>query len=214
MWSFFLNIEFPKPLEFNNNKYFNFKKADYETINQAILSIDWYQLFGDRSLTLCLDIFYKKIEIIIVKQNVPSYTKNKHFPTFYSQATIKAIKEKNKTHKKWCKFKCTNDYNLFKNLRARSKSLIKTDFVRYLCAIEDDLVTNPRRFWNYASIKKQSVSNFPSEMHWGNKVVSSGSGISNLFGSYFESVFVPENHQYRPGCQSSSQNRRVVFDNE
>ena len=33
---FFLDIEFPKPLEFNNNKYFNFKKADYETINQGI----------------------------------------------------------------------------------------------------------------------------------------------------------------------------------
>ena len=187
-----------KPLEFGCNTYLDFKNANFEIINQQIENIDWNLIFHNKSLNSCLDIFYDKIENII-KENIRTYSKNKYFPIFYSQLTIKTILQKNKIHKKWRKYKNINDYNIFKTLRARSKILIRTDYNRYSQSVENDLINNPKRFWNYASVKKQCVSNMPSEIHWEDKSAEGGSDVSDLFGSYFESVFVPESYHFNPG---------------
>ena len=100
---FIVDIGQQKPLQFNCSKYFNFKKANYEIINQKIMETDWSSVCRNKSLKSCLGIFYNIIENI-VKQNVPTYSKNKYFSTFYSHSTIRAVKEKNKFHKRWRKF--------------------------------------------------------------------------------------------------------------
>ena len=178
-------------LKNNNNKYLNFKKANYTLINQEISSIDWINAFNHGSLNTNLSIFYDNIWKII-NSYVPTYLKNKYYPVYYSDHTIKVIKEKNKLHKKWRIYKNQNDYNLFKVLRSNSKKLVDKDFKNYIRYIEDNINSNPSKFWSYSSLKKQNFIKIPTEVHWEDQVAKCGRDICNLFGCYFKSVFEPE----------------------
>lgn len=182
-------------LSFNNNTYFNFKKGNYPEINKELSSISWADEFKGKSLNSCVDMFYYKTNELIT-EFIPNFTKNKYFPTFYRSNTIRTVKEKNKAHKKWRLFKNPSDYNIFKQLRTQSKKMIDSDFRAYVGSVEGDLATNPNRFWNYASIKKQNVSKIPNELCWNSEVARNGRDISDLFKSYFSSVFEPESHSF------------------
>ena len=214
---FLYNTYSYKTLHFNVNTYFNFKKANYFQINQEIEGVNWHATFLNKSINGAVESFYSIINNIVNK-HVPTYTKNKYFPTFYSPNTIKVVKQKNKMHKKWKRYKNPNDYLLFKTLRAQSKIFIELDFNSYIRSVENDLCNNPNRFWRYASIKKQSVSGIPNELYWEGNTAANGVDISNLFGSYFSSVFEPENHVFDhfsvPQPLHGESLQKIVLDNE
>lgn len=55
------------------------------------------------------------------------------------------------------------DYSLVK---LRSKMLFITDCNRYINSMKNDLINNPKRFWKYASIKKQQVVKSIRDILW------------------------------------------------
>lgn len=63
----------------------------------------------------------------------------------------------------------------------RCKIIIKTVFTKYN---KFDLIKNPKRFWNYASIKKQQASKIPYEIHWGAKCAKGDIEISDMVRKY------------------------------
>ena len=172
-----------------NNYCLNFNKADYMQINRELVDVNWDQIFNDRALDDCVDLFYNYI-LNSINKFVPKFYVNKKFPQYFSSRTIRIIKQKNKIHKKWKLYKNESDYNLFKILRNQSKDLIKTDFKNYISSLESKLATSPKQFWKYASIKRQFSSEIPTEMCLEQEISRGGQEVCDLFAQYFSSVFV------------------------
>lgn len=62
-------------------------------------------------------------------------------------------------------------------------------------------------FWKFVKCKRRSNSDIPSTMSWNNRTANSGIEVSNLFASFFESVYIHDTHQ-RP---SLAEPQRVLF---
>ena len=68
-----------KTLCFPNNYCLNFNKADYMQINRELVDVNWDQIFNDRALDDCVDLFYNYI-LNSINKFVPKFYVNKKFP--------------------------------------------------------------------------------------------------------------------------------------
>jgi hypothetical protein len=77
----------------------------------------------------------------------------------------------------------------FRELRRDFKSLHRLKYATYIVRIESGLKNNPRGFFKYADIKR-NASGYPSSMFLGSDCARDSQNIANLFGVFFQSVYV------------------------
>ncbi|KAL4702363.1 hypothetical protein ACJJTC_004671 [Scirpophaga incertulas] len=164
----------------------SFKKADYVGIKTSLSSIDWSTNLKTGSVDDCVAYFYRELWSII-ESKVPSFLSNgQGYPIWYSKALISIIKEKDKYHKLWKKFKNPLDYNTFSLLRLRQKQVQQECWKRYVSSCEDALKTNPKHFWSYTNSLRKDRG-IPAQMTYRDQVAGGGSDMCNLFQDYFSS---------------------------
>jgi hypothetical protein len=73
--------------------------------------------------------------------------KNFAFPPWFSSLLKFYIKKKNRYFRKYKKSKFDNHYSAFTYYRKLVKTTIKTDRLRWLQSVEDNLKTQPKDFW-------------------------------------------------------------------
>ena len=186
---FLLPVGSVKTLSISNYKFLNFHKANFALINNKLLNSSWEKILSCTNLDTNILNFYNVLNSII-SEFVPSGYRNTKFPRYFSSATIKIVKEKNKFHNKWKIYRNLRDFNTFKLLRSRSKRLIKEDYKNYINYIEAEIPNNYKKFWQFVSVNRKS-SNYPSDMFFENNSVSDNQSICNSFAKYFQSVFQP-----------------------
>jgi hypothetical protein len=180
-----------------------FKTADYESINIDLANIDWPDLFEGHEIDVAVSIFYRTINEIVTR-HVPLKTfKNSRYPCWYSKSLIKIISEKLRFHKKWKLYGRRSDYNTFSLLRSRQKQVQLSCYDAYIYKCEQKIKLNGKFFWTFVNAKKSSIS-FPSTMFYDEASSSDGNMISNMFNSYFQSVYRPVNNECYTTYQSSS----------
>ena len=172
-----------------NKQYVNFNRADYFMIKSDLKNTPWAILFKNKSLDDNLKKTFYQILNNIILERVPTSFKCGTFPSYYSSATIKVIKEKNKFHKKWKIYRNLSDLNTFKLLRSRSKRLISTDLANYVNYIETEIPNNSKKFWQFLSVNRKNAG-IPSKIEYNNLKSSDHLEICNMFAEYFESMFV------------------------
>lgn len=177
-----------KHLHNRQSFFYNYKRANYESINQSISDISWENLLNKENVNNNLDVFYEILNAII-DSHVPKIKKKKNYPIYFSNETIRAIKYKNKFHKRWKIYKNLSDHLKFIELRARSKRLIKSDFNRYTLLVQSELTSNPKKLFKFVSVKNKN-HNYPSIMTYNGTDASTGEEISELFAEYFRGVYV------------------------
>ncbi|GBM85992.1 hypothetical protein AVEN_147099-1 [Araneus ventricosus] len=79
-------------------------------------------------------------------------------------------------------------FDEFKSLRPPVKHNIQKDYNTHLRHMENDLVSDPRRFWSYFKNKK---INSPDSLFYNNVRYNNDGDIANAFADYFSSVFKP-----------------------
>ncbi|GBN65776.1 hypothetical protein AVEN_53942-1 [Araneus ventricosus] len=79
-------------------------------------------------------------------------------------------------------------FDEFKSLRSSVKHNIQKDYNTYLRHMENDLVSDPRRFWSY--FKNKNI-NSPDSLFYNNVRYNNDGDIANAFADYFSSVFKP-----------------------
>ncbi|GBO10718.1 hypothetical protein AVEN_63875-1 [Araneus ventricosus] len=79
-------------------------------------------------------------------------------------------------------------FDEFKSLPSSVKHSIQKDYNKHLQHMENDLVSNPRRFWSYFKNKK---INSPDSLFYNNVRCNNDGDIANAFADYFSSVFKP-----------------------
>jgi hypothetical protein len=82
----------------------------------------------------------------------------------------------------------------FKKVRGAFKGMHRLKYAQYIERIEAGLKSNPRSFFKFANLKRNS-SGYPFAMFLGDTCVRNAQEISNLFGKYFQGVYVRDDSQ-------------------
>lgn len=183
-----------KNLQANYSKSFNFYKANYEAINSELSLIDWHdalEIKGATDINKVIDNFYSILHSLFLL-HVPIKTrKNANYPTWYSKALIKSLKEKDSYYRQFKKFGNPRDKLTYNLLRNRCAKLTRHCYTQYKNFIENNLHKNPKLFWSFIKNTKQNSHQFPHTMKFGQQAASGGQNICDLFCEYFNSVFKP-----------------------
>lgn len=77
----------------------------------------------------------------------------------------------------------------FKLLKIRCQELQTAAYNKYMDNLEHTLTGNPKFLWSFVKRKRNGKSTYPAEMVLGDKTVTEGGDICNLFASHFASVY-------------------------
>lgn len=163
---------------------YDFKKADFLTMWYLISEIDWNFLNTYDNVNLAVGDFYRYL-IDVFNHTIPVKTFNKKFPFWYSTETIKLIKYKNKVRKLALHNGNPIVLEEFKYLRSSVKLNISRDYTSYLQTTENNLISNPKKFWSY--FNKHNL--LPNTIYYNNISYDGDDEIANVFASYFSSVY-------------------------
>jgi hypothetical protein len=88
------------------------------------------------------------------------------------------------------------DSQIFRDLRSAFKGLHRFKYAQYLEKVEADLKSNLRCFFKFANLPRNS-SDYPSAMFLGDTCTRSAQVIADLFGQYFQDVYVRDRDRRR-----------------
>jgi hypothetical protein len=167
---------------------YNFRKGNYEMINNDILNTDWNMLFSKCNIETAIHIFYDIIYKLI-KVHIPTRTiKSTQFPIWFTKSLIHIFKNKNSAWIRWKKFKNCSDYVTFSMYRARFKKESKKCYKTYMETVEIGIKDNVKYFWKYVNNMKVNAQ-IPSTVSYKNEMAKTPDEVCRLFSSFFESVF-------------------------
>ena len=127
-------------------KLYNFKKADFLALYEALTSMDWSKLFKIKNVNLACSYFYKQLYSVLDKF-VPVYKRAvKKYPKWFSSSLIKKLKKKERLHKKFKKSQLDCDYLKFATIRSEVNELKKTDYKTYTESLQFTLQKDPKKF--------------------------------------------------------------------
>lgn len=176
---------------------FQFKRADYDSINDSLNNQDWSFVDNTNDIENIIEKFYSILNGLIIK-HVPqiSTTGTNNYPVWYSRALIKLIKEKGKAHRIWKLYNNPNDYVDFSELRDRQKKLQTECYKRYITYSQEKIKSHPKFFWSYIKSKRHNNSSYPQQMRYGNKVLNRQEDICEAFNEFFNTNFSEPAKQY------------------
>lgn len=167
----------------------DFKKADYDAINQKLSSVDWETVFEGNCIESNTGKFYTIINELITEYVPLKRNFQTTYPCWYSDSLIANIINKKKIHKQWLMFNVFSDFIEFKKLRAMCIRQSKLDRESYITKVEDKSAKNIKYFWNYISNLSKS-NNIPNEMFLHNEKSHNTKDTCNLFARNFESTYL------------------------
>jgi hypothetical protein len=179
-------------LPYNPKNKNNFYKADYNKISSYLSSIPWESSLGScKSVDEMTDIFYSELSKSILKFVPKSKPPSKKYPIWYTKNLIRLLREKYKLRLKYKKYKNPLDELALHTIKKRCSDLIESCYSIYITDLEKDLSVNPKKFWTFLKNKKLNNNLYPSAMKHGDLEETTGTGICNLFATFFASVYKP-----------------------
>lgn len=173
----------------------NFEKADYPKIVEFLSTYNWaYDLTCkssslDEALEYFYNVIYQAIDNFVPLQKY--YTSK--FPKWFDSELINLTYDKKIAHKRYKINRTLDNYIAFSTLRKDCTRKSKECFKKYTNNVENSILTNINKFWNYTNSFRKNNSNFPGTMFYGKKVAHDKNDIANLFADFFKSVYVEDN---------------------
>nr|CAI5849869.1 unnamed protein product [Callosobruchus analis] len=190
--------------------YYNFRKANYIGLYNALTYLDWTFLDNTSDVNLMCDMFYEKLYYVL-DLYVPKVTaKKRGYPKWYTSELIKNIKIKYKLHSKYKSSKQPLIYAEYFRVRHLVKQQISSAFKKYVQSMEEDLGRNPNHFWSYVQVKK-NTTRIPGRMKLGDEVYDKPDSIVNDFADYFRSVHVKSSNDRNHDNSSISQCSNITI---
>lgn len=171
-------------------KNYNFRKANYPRLYDALLNTDWSFLNEFSDVNEACDSFYRKLYSLF-DLYVPLYSNSKSsYPSWYAPDLKRNLRLKNYYRNRYRRTK--NDVYLqdFYRIRTITKTQISECYKNYINAAEQSILTDSKRFWNFVN-NKRGNSRIPGKMHINNEEeFSTPQHIVDGFAHYFRSVYV------------------------
>lgn len=165
---------------------YNFRKANYEAINDELEVTDW-NVLNELELNAAVDNFYSKLNPIIDKFT-PLAIFKRNFPTWYSTDLIRLIREKDRARRKWKRSASDDDYGHYSELRARSKQLISDCYGKFLIHLQNNMSSNMKIFWSFTKSKRQT-NTYPNELLYNGTRSSHPTSMCQMFADYFQTTY-------------------------
>lgn len=171
----------------------NFKKCNYKLAKQLISAIDWESLAELEPLEF-YDHFYKELNSIVTKTVPVEHIIISTFEPWFSTELINLTIRKKIIHRIYKSNKCQETRKVFSDLRLKCTKLSSELYKSYIKDVEEGLRVDARKFWHFINDKKKDRG-LPDIMKLGNIVARGSESVSNLFASFFESVYLDNEYK-------------------
>ena len=203
------------PVKLNRYVY-DYQKGDFEGLRSNLQNIDFSNIVESNTDVNGAWLEWKERYIAAVRNFIPlRKIKGKSSPPWITGHILYMIRKKETLRKKLRSSSSSFLIAKFKQLRLAVKRLISESRARYFESLEQDIQSNPKRFWsafklsNKASSVPQQVS-ILSTIHDTvtgkpvRKLVSSPVEIAEAFNNHFTSIFSSDTVEPRPQLPPTS----------
>jgi endonuclease/exonuclease/phosphatase family metal-dependent hydrolase len=170
-----------------NRSIYNFKRADWDSLNYDLRDTDW-------NLLDCCEpetgwAFVKQRLFELVDKHIPSIRiKSECQPPWFDSDTFDHCRKKERLRQKFKRTGDLNDELKFTQCRRDFKKLVSHKMRENLSNDDDDPVLITKKFWSY--VKSQSKSSrIPECVSYENTLRNNPLGQANLFNSFFQKQF-------------------------
>lgn len=168
--------------------YYDFGNANYVALNDYLASVNWLELLKNLDMENATRSFYDALYLGIAYYVPLKKFKTNNFPKWFSTELRRLVTQKKIAHINYLTTKSAENYLVFSELRATCKQVSKEDYNNYVKNVNEQLLTDPKKFWQYINNKKSSYK-LPGSMHLDDETASNGETIVNLFAKYFSTVY-------------------------
>ena len=115
------------------------------------------------------------------------------YPVWFDKELILNLKKKEYFRCLYKRSASAVDLELFRNLRTATKEQMKRAFKSYIVVTENNMINNPKHFWQYINLKKKT-RRLPAKMRGNNNIeLNNTIDIVNSFANCFEAAFIRNN---------------------
>ena len=181
----FLKIFKPK-----KRTIYNYKNANWDSLNRDLGRIDWEHLLGQSDMHNTWDIFKNKVTSICDNHISKVKIKESHQPHWFDSEVFRLNKKKEKFRKLFKQTKSQNHYSKYSKLRKSLKVLIKS---KMNANFDSDLSPNAitKKFWSFVK-SSNTFNKIPEKMHLGECFRKNPKEIADLFNQNFVNQFSNE----------------------
>ena len=167
----------------------NFKKANFENINNILLSYNWNLLLYESSLQNQYDVFISIMQNVI-KNNVPYLTHSNKPRKSLPKHMKKLLNTKLKTYRLFKSGKCSKEV-----YKSKAKEY-EVEVNKWHDRVEENICFNPssKKFYSYANKKLNNSFTLPPLLNSDNDVISTDIGKANLLNETFHQHFTIDNN--------------------
>ena len=134
---------------------FNYRKGDYQAMNDYFAEINWAELSCSDSIEVNWDLFKQKMEDAMVQFVPTSIFKSKTHPPWWTKCISKAIKAKHAAFSKYRRSRSRSDYACYKAKRNKVKSKLRAAQLSYELSLLNKFQSNPKAFYSYVKSKQK-----------------------------------------------------------
>jgi len=186
-----INVRLPisQPILNSVRTIYNYVKGDYINANRFFNSFNWLNNFRHLN-TEAAALAFRHALLEALHSFIPQKTisTSHNFPYWFNKELKSLVWKKNKAHSIYIKNKSKSNYENFSLLRAQYKSQSKIVFHDFIHRSENEIISNPKYFWNWVNFNTKSHG-IPNSVFLGDTIANNGAAIANLFSDYFSSVY-------------------------
>lgn len=171
---------------------YNFKRADYDSIVDILLSIDWDEILDHDDIDVAVQTF-SNIVGYAIDRHVPKRTIKGSTCLPWQTPELRRLKTaKRAAFRKYSMQKgCVALRDYYVQINHCYKSASRRCYANYLHDVQGRLKSDPKSFWRHVNDQRKE-SGLPSSMVYGNNAGSNVQEICKLFSEKFASVFSNE----------------------
>ena len=187
---------------------YNYKTGDYLGISNYLKEINWWEIFRDKNIQECYDLFLKEYRRgceLFLNKIVPKKKVNTR-PRWLNKELKSMLRVK---HGLWMKYLNSGRRSLilYEEYKLQSK-IIKSNKNKAIYKLEIDLIksakNNPKKLYSYIKSCQQVDGSIKSLKNYNGCIVTEKYEMAELLNNYFQSVFTKENNTNVPNFQTKT----------
>ena len=183
-------ITFSVKLKFRNKiekrKIFNYKRANWEGLNNDLKSVRW-----DQHLQCDAETGWQRFKNILshfMNIHIPTITiKNKGQPPWFDSETHQLCLKKERLHRKFKETGRADDYKKYSECRKQFKNLVKEKMISNFKDDEDPALIS-KKFWSHVKSTSKS-SRIPGTVNYQGRFRNNAKDQAEMFNDFFEEQF-------------------------
>ncbi|PNF31813.1 hypothetical protein B7P43_G09329, partial [Cryptotermes secundus] len=179
------HITYNPDYKFSHRK---FAAGNYTLLYNTLSACDWSGVYRATSADDAVASLNATVQAAMEEAIPRCPTRKSKFPFWYSSSLRYYIGKKNYFHRRFKKKQTDHYYDKFIFYRKLVKSAIKTDRLRWLKSIDNDLKTQPQHLWKYvSSFRKHTLGCIQLQVDGVH--LDEPTAVADTFAKHFQSLY-------------------------